>query len=138
MAEEIAAQGAAEKRKIERALEEVGYVISRAAAALGYSEATLHRRLTQHGLQELVRERSQRVQRRRDNQEFPPAPHEVSRQAQDQRANRERGLCGCGKPPADRRNGDPGRMCKDCRKRARRRKRAEAAAHRHGAADASE
>lgn len=111
--------GKAERDRIKSALEAEGYIISRAAAALGYSEATLHRRLTQHGLQDMVRERSQRVQRRRDNQEFPPAPHEVSRQAQDQRANRERGLCGCGKPPAPLANGDPGKMCERCRKRAR-------------------
>lgn len=112
----------AEKDRIKEALEAEGYIISRAATALGYSEATLHRRLTQHGLQELVRERSQRVQRRRDNQEFPPAPHEVSRQAQDQRANREAGLCGCGRPPTPKLNGDPGKMCDLCRARSREQK----------------
>lgn len=130
--------GEAERDRIKNALEASGYVISRAAAALGYSEATMHRRIEAHGLQDLVRGKSRRIQRRRDNQEFPRAPHEVSRQAEDQRANRERGLCGCGKPPEQLDNGDPGRMCGGCRERARESKRAGARVARRRASTGAE
>lgn len=107
----------AERARIVAALEASGYVVAHAALALGASKTTLRRRIEAYGLDGLVEEHSQRVRQIRMNRELPAAPHEPSRQAQEQAANRAKGLCSCGRPPAPRRDGKPGRMCKGCRAR---------------------
>lgn len=127
MAELATAGEAAERRRIREALKGSDYVVSHAATALGLSEATMRRRVAALGLSDELVANSRRIRRRRENQEFPRAPHEVSRQAQDQREHREAGRCSCGKTPAPRRDGSRGRMCKGCREKARDRKRDKAA-----------
>jgi hypothetical protein len=115
-----------ERDRILRALESVAFVPKDAAAALGMSHSTVRRRIEAYGLGPIVEEHNRRLRRRRENAELPPAPHEPSRQAQDQREHREAGLCSCGKAPAPRRDGSPGRMCGTCREKARDRKREQA------------
>jgi hypothetical protein len=122
MAELVTAGEAEERRKIREALKSSGYVILHAATALGLSEATMRRRVAALGLSDELVANSRRIRRRRENQEFPRAPHEVSRQAEDQAEHRAAGLCSCGQPPVPRSNGSPGRMCERCRGRARRQK----------------
>jgi hypothetical protein len=116
----------AEKAKILRALRRDKFVPKLAAATLGMSYSTMRRRVAAYGLTSIVEAHNRRLRRRRENAELPPAPHEPSRQAQDQREHREAGRCSCGKPPAPRRDGSPGRMCETCREKARDRKREQA------------
>jgi hypothetical protein len=116
----------AERDRILRALESAAFVPKDAAAALGMSYSTMRRRIEAYALSPIVEEHNRRLRRRRENAELPPAPHEPSRQAQDQREHRDAGRCSCGKPPAPRRNGSPGRMCVPCREKAKNRKREQA------------
>jgi hypothetical protein len=116
----------AERDRILRALERYAFVPKDAAAALGMSYSTVRRRIEAYALSPIVEKHNRRLRRRRENAELPPAPHEPSRQAQDQREHREAGRCSCGKPPAPRRDGSPGRMCETCREKARDRKREQA------------
>ncbi len=113
--EQVRVSAKDEREKIVEALRSSDYVVSRAAVALGWSATTTRRRIAEHGLERLLVQHSQRIRRRREGS----APHDVSRQAQDQQINRLAGLCGCGRPPAPRRDGSPGRMCELCRDRAR-------------------
>lgn len=113
----------AERDKIVAAIKAANYSPALAADAIGYSRATMSRRVKAYGLDGWVEEHNQRVQRRRLNRELPPAPHEASRQAQDQKRNRVAGLCGCGRQPDPLPSGAPGRMCKKCRASAREQKR---------------
>lgn len=122
------AEASEERARIVAALEAADYVVQHAANALGVAKTTLRRRIAEHGLDEWLEEHSRRIARRRMNREAPPAPHEPSRQAQDQAEHRSRGLCSCGKPPAPKTNGQPGRMCEKCRERERGKKRRAAAA----------
>lgn len=117
-----------ERSRIFAALEASGYVVAHAALALGAPKTTLRRRIVELGLDALLVERSRRIRKLRLNRELPPAPHEPSRQAQEQAEHRAAGLCSCGKPPAPRRDGSPGRMCGGCRKRENGKKRRATAA----------
>jgi hypothetical protein len=112
-----------DKARILRALKSSKFVPKDAAVALGMSYSTVRRRIEAYALSPIVEKHNRRLRRRRENAELPPAPHEPSRQAQDQREHREAGLCSCGRRPAPRRNGSPGRMCETCRVKARDRKR---------------
>jgi hypothetical protein len=116
----------AEKARILRALRRDKFIPKSAAATLGMSYSTMRRRIEAYGLTSIVETHNRRLRRRRENAELPPAPHEPSRQAQDQREHREAGRCSCGKPPTPKRNGSPGRMCETCREKARDRKREQA------------
>jgi Bacterial regulatory protein, Fis family len=119
-------QDTAERARIVAALEACDYVIARAADVLGVSKTTLKRRIPAHGLDGWLEERSRRVRRLRETLEgrgLPRAPHERSRQAEDQESNRAAGLCSCGKPPDPLKDGSPGRMCNGCRKREKIKKR---------------
>lgn len=116
-----------EKARIFAALKAKSYIPKDAAVALGMTYTTLRRRIVAYGLTSIVERNNRRLRRRRENAEAPPAPHEVSRQAQEQRANRERGLCSCGRPPDPLDDGTLGRMCEGCRTKARDRKRDSAA-----------
>jgi hypothetical protein len=116
----------ADMARILRALKASAFVPKFAAVMLGMSYSTVRRRIEAYALSPVVEKHNRRLRRRRENAELPPAPHESSRQAQDQREHREAGMCSCGKPPAPRRDGSPGRMCKTCREKARDRKREQA------------
>jgi hypothetical protein len=126
-ARRLTAEERADKVRILRALKASAYVPKDAAAALGMSYSTVRRRVATYGLTSIVEQHNRRLRRRRENAELPPAPHEPSRQAQDQREHREAGRCSCGRKPAPRRDGSPGRMCETCREKARDRKREQAA-----------
>lgn len=133
MAEAQEVRAEAERDRIIEALEANGYVVKRAAAALGIGKTTLGRRIQACGLDEFLEQKSRRVRRLRGTLEaqaagLPPAPHERSRQAEDQESNRRAGLCGCGRPVEPLDNGNKGSMCTRCRTRERERKRATATA----------
>lgn len=125
-ARRLSTEERAEKSKILRALRRAKFVPKTAAATLGMSYSTMRRRVVAYGLTSIVEAHNRRLRRRRENAELPPAPHEPSRQAQDQREHREAGRCSCGKLPEPRRDGSPGRMCVTCREKAKNRKREQA------------
>ncbi len=127
MADAAQSEEKAERDRIIEALKASDYSPAHAADALGMTRSTMGRRIKAYGLDTWIEQNNQRVQRRRTNRELPPAPHEPSRQAQAQAANRAAGLCGCGKPPDPKPSGEPGRMCDGCRTRARNQKRDKAA-----------
>ncbi len=122
MAERLTEAEQKDRDALWRALQEEGYVVARAAEALGIHETTLSRRIRRYGLDAAVEARNPRLAALRQNRELPPAPHEVSRQALEQKRNREHGLCGCGRPPVPLDSGAMGRSCARCRERDRRRK----------------
>jgi DNA-binding transcriptional ArsR family regulator len=128
--EALSKEQAKERALILRALKEEGFVPKAAAEALGMSHSTVRRRIEAYGLDDLVQAHNRRLRRRRENAEFPRAPHEKSRQAMDQQEHRESGMCSCGRPPVPKRDGEPGRMCGRCRDEARRRKQEAAMAKR--------
>jgi hypothetical protein len=111
-----------EARELVDALKANGYVAADVARALGVHCATVLRRMRRYGLDSAVVANNPRLAARRQNKELPPAPHEPSRQAREQAENRERGMCGCGKPTEP----IPGRLtsksCAGCRARWRRAK----------------
>lgn len=100
-----------EKEELIKALKACGYIMAGTAAALGIHETTVQRRIKRYGLDALVEAHNPRVRALRTNRELPPAPHEPSRQALEQKRNREAGLCGCGRPPAKRLDGKLGKSC---------------------------
>ncbi len=115
-----------EKEALLEALKANDYIVARAAVSLGIHETTALRRMKRHGLDAAVLRQNPRLRALRQNRMLPPAPHEPSRQAQEQRANREAGLCSCGKPPDPLPSGKPGKSCATCRERDRNRKRGDA------------
>lgn len=120
-----------ESDRIVAALEANGYVLTRAAAALGVGRSTLGRWIQVHELGALIEEKNRRIRRLHETLDagaYPPAPHERSRQAEDQAANRAAGLCSCGRPPDPLADGAPGKMCEACRERERWKKRRSKAA----------
>jgi hypothetical protein len=78
-------------------LEIVGYDMRKAGEILGVHETTVLRRVRRYGLEPELVARNPRAQARRTIQphDLPGAP---TRQALEQKRNREAGLCGCGKP----------------------------------------
>jgi hypothetical protein len=115
-----------EKEELLRALKACDYIMAGTAAALGIHETTVQRRIRRYGLDALVEKHNPRVRALRTNRELPPAPHECSRQALEQKRNREAGLCGCGRPIDpdmlyDRQS--ESKSCANCRARWRDRKR---------------
>lgn len=111
-----------EAQQLLKALEEQGYVLARVARALGVTNATVANRVKKYRLDELVESNNARLRAHRVNRLYPPAPHEPSRQAQEQKRNRELGLCGCGKPTDPLPSGKKAKSCKGCRERDRVRK----------------
>lgn len=111
-----------EVQQLLKALEEEGYVLARVARALGVTNATVANRVRKHKLDELVESKNARLRAHRINRLYPPAPHEPSRQAQEQKRNREQGLCSCGKPTEPFQSGREAKSCKGCRERDRIRK----------------
>ena len=111
-----------ERAELLEALKSGGYVMARAAETLGVVEATVAARVRRYGLDGLVERHNGRLAARRQNAKLPRAPHEPSRQAQEQARNREQGLCGCGKRTDPFPSGREAKSCKGCRERDRRRK----------------
>ncbi len=100
-----------ERDELIEALKACGYIMAGTAASLGIHETTVQRRIKRYGLDALVEKHNPRVKALRTNRDLPRAPHEVSRQAEKQRENRERGLCWCGQPPSFKLNGELGKSC---------------------------
>ncbi len=105
---------AEEKRALLDALKRGGYVLAEAGRLLGVDRSTVLRRVRRHGLADHVAEQNPDLAERRARRDLPPAPHEPSRQALHQQENRARGLCGCGKPPGVKENGEPAKQCSAC------------------------
>ncbi len=112
-----------EREALLRALREEGWILARAAEALGVCTSTVLRRVRRYCLDATVEAHNSRMRARRGYAALPVAPRETSRQAAEQAANRAAGRCKCGRPPERLASGKPGKSCEACRARWREAKR---------------